>query len=304
MNTNAPKNFVMQLGSLIALYVSITSLLLLIFSVTNLRFPDEAAYYFEDESARQTVRIGIAMLAVFFPAYLIFTRLSNQQRRKENNGEYITLAKWLVYLSILGGVLILLADLVTLIQYFLNGEITARFLVKVTTLLLVVGVTLFYYVLDVRGYFTKRVGTAMYFAAGATVLVVASLLYGYAYIETPAEVREMRFDEQQVTDLQDIYWHIEEYYAVTQTLPVTVSEMYTNQPIPQAPSNREEYAYNILTDTTYELCATFEFASQDIGRTQVQPVLIPEEKVLYQNQNWSHGEGETCFVRVVQKQIK
>lgn len=292
MKTSTPKNFILQLGSLIALYVSVTSLLILIFNVTNLKFPDEIAYYYENESARQAVRNSIAMLFVFFPTYLVFTRLSNQDRRKFSQGEYSTFAKWLVYISILGGILVLLGDLVILINFFLNGEITTRFLVKVFALVAVVGITLSYYILDVRGYFKKRVVTSLYFATGSILLVITSLLFGYSYIETPSEVREIRFDEQQVTDLQNIYWAFNEYYLANNMLPDSISTAYVDSPAPKAPTGREPYQFRIIDEVSYELCASFVAPSPDIDRSSV-PM---SEK----NYRWDHGQGEKCFLRTIE----
>jgi len=301
MKRNTQKNFILQLGSLIALYISVTTLLILIFGITNLRFLDEAASYWENESSREAVRNSIAMLIVFFPAYLVFTRLSNQDRRKYSQGEYSTFAKWLVYISLLGGILILLGDLVTLIMYFLNGEITTRFLVKVFALLAIVGGALHYYILDVRGYFKNRTDKAMYFGMGAIVVVIASLLFGYSYIETPSEVREMRLDEQQVTDLRDTYWRIDEYYRQQETLPETTDVLYTQTRMPEAPEGRDSYTYSVIDDTTFELCATFAAQSSAEYQDFPEASLVIEEKILYDNHNWEHGEGKVCFTRKVQE---
>ena len=41
--TNLPKNFIIQLGSLITLYVSVAALLTLVFSTINVAIPDAAA---------------------------------------------------------------------------------------------------------------------------------------------------------------------------------------------------------------------------------------------------------------------
>ena len=301
MKTNTQKNFILQLGSLIALYISVTSVLILIFSITNLRFPDEIANYWESESSREAVRTSIAMLIVFFPAYLVFTRLSNQDRRKFSQGEYATFAKWLVYISLLGGVLILLGDLVTLIVYFLNGEITTRFLIKVFALLAIVGGTLHYYILDVRGYFKNRADKAMYFGMGALVLVISSLLFGYSYIETPSEVREMRLDEQQVTDLRDTYWLIDEYYRQHELLPETIDVLYTQTAAPVAPEGRDGYQLTLIDATTFELCATFAAPSSENRNDFMKPSIVGDEKILYDNHNWEHNAGEVCFKRKVVK---
>jgi hypothetical protein len=290
MQINTPKHFVIQLGALIALYVSITALTVLVFSLINLKFPDES-YYWEGESAREAIRTCMAVLVVFFPTYLGLTRISNQNRRKESNGEYTGLTRWLVYFSLLLAAGILLGDLVTLINYFLNGEITTRFLYKVFALFLIVGGAFHYYLLDVRGYFTNRVQKSMQFGIGAMVLVIASVIFGFQYIETPSEVREQRIDEQQVSDLQSMQSYVENYYLSNGNLPAAIADAYGSIPVPEAPTGRDAYRYTVTGDTEYELCATFNAPSRDIENTYA---MAPE-----QNYNWSHQGGEWCFKRVV-----
>jgi hypothetical protein len=78
MENNTAKHFVLQLGSLITLYLSIAFLLVLLFNIINLLYPDAVDSYWQIESSSEGVRLGIAMLLVFFPTYLILTRKVNQ----------------------------------------------------------------------------------------------------------------------------------------------------------------------------------------------------------------------------------
>lgn len=292
MKENTPKNFVIQLGSLISLYVSVSALIVLLFGVINLRFPDEVTSYWADESAREGIRFSIAMLFVFFPIYLWLTRLSNQIRRKEEGGSYTTLAKWLVYLSLLLGGGIITGDLVTILLFFLNGEITVRFILKALALLLVVGATFGYYLYDVRGYFKNRENISKIWGASAALLVATSLIVGFFHIETPAEVREIRLDNQQVSDLQDMQWRIEEYYRIEGSLPSNISMVYEGMRVPTAPSGREEYSYLVTGNDTYQLCATFVVASSNDAT--VRPS-YPKD-----NYSWDHPAGKKCFDRRVE----
>tara|TARA_B100000745_G_scaffold267052_2_gene192610 strand:- start:172 stop:1077 length:906 start_codon:yes stop_codon:yes gene_type:complete len=296
MNTQTPKHFVMQLGSLAALYVAITSLLALLFSVINLQFPDTASYYWEGESAREVIRVSIATLVVFFPAYLILTRISNHHRTKEAGGKYTLLTRWLVYLSLLVAGAVMLADLVVLINYVLEGEVTKRFLLKVFSLLLVVGATFHYYILDIRGYFTMKKNSALYFSMGAIVVVAAALLYGFSNIETPTVVREMRIDENQVSDLQDIQRKVETYYNTYNALPESLSDAYGTLQQPAAPEEKPAYVYERTDAATYKLCATFTHPSPKGDRLY--------DPMIDANHNWEHSSGEWCFTRSVEKTDK
>jgi hypothetical protein len=73
---NTPRNVIVQLGSLIALYLSVTFFLTLVFGMINLIYPDAADTYYEIENATDSVRLGIAMVVVFFPAFIALTRVT------------------------------------------------------------------------------------------------------------------------------------------------------------------------------------------------------------------------------------
>ncbi len=278
---NKPKQFVVQLGALITLYVSLTALISLLFAVINIVFPDTADSLYVSENARDSVRIGIAFLVIVTPVFLFLTRASNQDRRKNSKGEYSTLTKWLVYLSLLVAGGVLLGDLITLIIYFLNGEITTRFLLKVFVLMFVVGSAFYYYLLDVRNYFAKREKLALTFASGVVAVVLASISYGYTKIETPNEVRETRLDDQQLEDLRDMSWRVEDFYRENEALPDSLDTLYKVGKPPAAPEGRETYSYTKTGDDSYQLCATFAEQSDEMD--------------IRWDREWEHKAGNWCF---------
>ena len=291
---NTARNFALQLGALIALYISLTSLLVLLFGVINIAFPDELSGYYQYQNAQDSIRFSIALLVVFFPTYLLLIRIVNNIRRNEH-GTYLTLTKWLIYISLLVGIIVLLVDLVTAINTFFNGEITQRFILKAGSVLLIVGGALHYYILDARGYWLKNEKKSVVYAIVAAVVVFSSLTYGFISIDATTEVREQQFDIQQINDLQGIEWRIEEYYRLNETLPPTIDEVYQGISLPSAPEDRAAYQYNITGDDTYELCATFAQASIDEG-VRFRSIEPAPFKAPY---TWDHGVGEICFERVV-----
>lgn len=292
-----PRNFALQLGALICLYVSIGSIIALLFGLINLSFPD-AAYYWEAQSATDSIRFSLAMLVVFFPAYIVLTRIVNKLRRADVEGAYLSVTKWLVYLSLLiaGGVL--LGDLVSVIYTFLNGEITVRFILKVLVILLWLGLAFYYYLKDVQGYWVTHEKESKLFGLATIIAVAVIVVLGFLNIETPEAVREMRIDDAQVSDLQSIHYQIQEYYFVQGALPANLEEAYGDLPIPAAPEDRAPYTYEIETDTTYTLCANFVHSSPEDAYNRIA-VPITEK-----NYNWQHKEGNWCFERVVEQQVK
>ena len=298
---NTAKNFALQLGSLVSLYISIGALISLLFGIITVKFPDVAQGYWEMESAISGIRFSIALLVVFFPTYLILTRLVNTIRRTEH-GVYLTLTKWLIYISLLIGGAILLGDLVFVLNSFLNGELTTRFLLKALSFLVVVGAGFVYYVFDARGYWQTHEKASIQYGVLVAVVVVVSLVFGFMNIETPAQVREMKIDETQLTDLQNIQSHVEEAYLLEGKLSPSLDTLFIGTDAPKSSSERSEYRYTVTSPTTFEICAKFAYPSSKAEQMQYAQPVTQEGMILKNPYNWDHGAGVWCFKRVINVQ--
>jgi|AntRauTorckE6833_2_1112554.scaffolds.fasta_scaffold01860_3 hypothetical protein len=302
MENHTAKHFVLQLGSLASLYLSLSFLTLLLFSLINILLPDAADSVWQYESAQGTARLGIAMVIVFFPTYLILTRLVNRSRRKNPKGTYLGLTRWLIYLSLLVGGAVLLGDLVALIMTFLEGEITERFIFKASSLLVVIGSAFTYYLLDARGYWIKNERKSIIFGLASVIVVIAIVIFGFMNIGSPSEVREAKLDQIQVNDLREIQWRVQEHIMTNDgTLPATIEDVYDEIAVPTAPEDRPAYSYEV-TEQGFNLCATFssESRTNDIY-SHARPISPSDEirHVITNPDNWEHGVGEICFERVV-----
>ena len=299
METNHPKHFVLELGAMASLYLSVIFLLTLVFSLINLAIPDSSESYWQIESASQNVRLGIAMLIVFFPTYLLLTRLVNRARRT-NPATRSTIAKWLLYISLLVGAGAILVDLVVVILAFLNGELTARFILKALALLAVVGAAVVYYYQNAKDYWQTHERTSLIFGGAMSALVLASLIAGLMNVETPTSVREMKLDEKQVADLQIIQTGIEEYLRLNGTLPTSLEALPQANRLPQAPEGREAYSYE-ATATGFNLCATFSRASILENTDYTRPIYAPTDDMPIKNPYaWDYEAGRYCFERLTQ----
>lgn len=297
-NNHIPKQFALQLGSLISLYLSLSFLLVLLFGVINLMFPDAAEEYYQTASTSSSVRLGIAMLIVFMPTYLILTRAVNKLRRQEVDKTYLILTKWLIYLSLVVGIGVLLIDLVIIIMTFLEGEVTQRFTFKAAAVGAVIGAAVHYYILDARGFWLTHESKSIMFGIGAGIVSFTAIGYGFAYIEPPAVAREIKLDQAQITDLQTIQWKLQDIITSSSTLPTTLTELYGPHKVPTAPETRPAYTYT-KTDTGFDLCATFS-ADADNSVDQYGPKFVSTETI--QNGNdWYYTKGNYCFKRTIKK---
>lgn len=289
---NTPKNFVLQLGALLSLYISLASFLTLVFSIINVAILDAADTSYRVAASTEAIRFSLATVIVFFPVYLTLTRIVNNIRRLEQ-GTYLTLTRWLIYLSLLAGGGMLLGDLVVIINAYLDGEITTRFLLKAGVLAVVIAAACYYYLKDTQNYWQTHVRQSVYFGAVTAVVVAVTVLVGFNYGQTPSEVRETRIDDNQIEDLRTIQRQIESHYQTNEALPESIAEVFVGLTVPKAPIERTPYRYQTTATTTYQLCATFAFDSATSDYTYIRPVYDSP------NNNWSHGAGEWCFDRSV-----
>jgi hypothetical protein len=296
---NTAKNFALQFGALVSLYVSVIALVVLLFSIITIIFPDVANGSWEDDSARAGIRSGIAMLIVFFPTYLILTRIVNVARRK-SDGVYLSLTKWLIYFSVLIAGIALLADFVMIIQAFLNGELTIRFFLKALSFCIVVGGAWSYYIYDARGYWKNHEQLSVRIAFIVSIIVLGTVIYGLMHIETPAEVREMKIDDKQVQDIMNMQSHIEAFSFMHGSLPETIDSAFDSIHVPQAPQGRAEYTYTVTGIDTYELCAEFSFISKENNTYSDMVSYAEPTKIRNSYVTWDHGAGVWCYTRNVQ----
>jgi hypothetical protein len=198
-------------------------------------------------------------------------------------------------------------DLITLINTYLNGEVTTRFIWKVLSILVIAGVIGKYYFFSVYTTFkwapTIRKGN-MYFGL---VLVLAAIIAGFVVVGSPSKQRALRFDAQRVSDLSTVQWQIISYWQQKGKLPASLdmlNDPISNFTIPKDPDTVVSYEYASTTKYSFDLCATFFEKSQDgIGRGGSYPGMSYSTDVAYPtggvSNSWTHAAGRVCFSRTI-----
>jgi len=193
-----------------------------------------------------------------------------------------------------------------LINYFLGGELTTRFLLKVSVVLLIAAGVLMHFIADIKGYWKEFPEKARMVGWGAGALLVASIVAGFFIMGTPGQVRLYRFDDQKVSDLQNIQYQVVNYWQQKEKLPATLAELsdpISGQTIPADPQSGASYTYAQKSATSFELCATFnaetQHPSQNEGRYMTSPVMPGTKGEDLSMLPWNHSKGETCFTRTI-----
>ena len=295
----SPKDFFLYLGVMAALYVSVVSLLTLWFGYINVIFPDQLELFRRLYSS--SIRISIASLLIIFPLYLFLTRLLNQCLRQNPEKKDLWIRKWLIYLPLFVAGVTIIIDLVVLVNTFLGGELTVRFILKVLAVLVVIGSGFGYYFYDLRGKWGEDVKTSKVIGWIAALVVLVSIVSGFFIIGSPQTQRLLRFDQQKVNHLQTIQFQIVNYWQDKENLPGELKDLEDSISgfiVPVDPESREPYPYEVISDLTFTLCADFNLQSQEQGDKVPQPVPVYRGEY-FEGGTWQHKAGNVCFERTI-----
>ncbi len=279
------------------LYTSFVSLIILYFTYIERLFPDAAldpTYIYNDNLSG--MRWSMAAVIVAFPLYLWITRLLVKDMESHPERSVSGIRRWLTYLTLFLAAGAILGDLITLIFYLLEGELSIRFLLKVLVVLVMAGMVFTYYFLSLRNEpdhpMMKKMHRSFFFAG--TLVAVVALAWGAFLIGSPMSERDRKFDDKRVEDMRAISSEIRNIvYEGMQ--PAPSDSITPKQPVPENlaevvakayyqkvnitdPETGNPYVYEKVTNTRYNLCAVFSFDRQ-------------EQYDIF----WNHPAGQHCY---------
>jgi hypothetical protein len=317
------------LGLLITLITSVTSFINLVFETLNKRFPDvlNASYQYGYSTYEyDSIRMALATLIIFFPVFVVISYFWKKFSRGEMGRIDKIIRKWVMYIILFLSSIVLMVDLVVLIRYFISGEITTRFILKIIVVLITAGIVGKYYIFElldnkVFGFNIKKSG--LIFLSLSTILVVGAVVCSFVIMGSPANQRLLRLDDRRIGDLQNIQYQIINYWQQKEKLPENLSQLsnpISGYSLPVDPEFEKGniYEYVVKEKLKFELCATFalpmpkgwkeysdgggimpmvNYGGKDIATTS-RP--YPGGGI---NESWDHQAGRICFERTIDKDI-
>lgn len=298
-----PKDFFLWAGAMIALYVSVFSFLALFFNYIDIAFPDALNPYIDPYST--AITIAIASLIVLFPVFLILMYFIRRDIAKHHEKKNLWVRRWALVLTVFVAGTTLVIDLITLINTYLNGEVTSHFILKVVVVFLVMAIGLMHFLADMWGYWDEHPDYARYVAIGVGILVIVTIVAGFFIIGTPGQVRLYRFDDQKVNDLQSIQSEVVDYWQTEGKLPASLSQLtdsISGYAVPTDEQTGAAYGYTVLGTYSFQLCADFNATTQPNSPT-LTSAAVPEPmgatgQDLSQD-SWYHAAGNVCFSRTI-----
>jgi type II secretory pathway pseudopilin PulG len=290
--TTAP-DFFIYLGVIIGLYAVAISLISLLFDLINIWLPDVAEYGYLMSSS-YTIRSSIAVLVIFFPAFMYLSRISTKAVVQIPEKKEMWVRRWFSYLTLFVSGSTVAVDLSVLVYRFIGGEdLTLRFFLKILVILSIAVAVFAHYLHELRRDYTLPTPNRRYLAYTAWLVIIVSIILGIVVIGTPTTQRNIRFDQQRESDLSTIQNAITDYYrANNSTLPksLTLLSQGTSYYISDIrdPLTGAEYGYSVESQNQYKLCAIFSLASfAQMKGNYAYPV----------SEDFTHGIGQTCFDR-------
>lgn len=295
--SSSPKEAFIFLMLFAALYTTAFSLGSVLFDLINiaLPLPNEPA-----QRAINSLRYGLASVIVAFPIFLFMCRIVSRETLRNPGQRISPVRRWLTYMTLFIASVSIVADLITLIIRFLEGDITLRFGFKVIVVGILAGGAFVYYLRDLRRdeddivsvsktsrTRSTKLAMAGLIAAVSTVVVIAFWIAG-----SPMRARIIGQDEQRVRDLSAICQRVERYYVNKGSLPESLAACDINPAtfISQKTDRvtGDAYKYQVRDQTHFQLGATFEMASESGGSGTNYG--WPAEQGF-----WAHGAGLQMF---------
>lgn len=307
-----PKDFFLHLGATIALYVSAGALINLCFRIINYYNPDALAGYFYGNA----LAWPISMLIVLVPTFYLIEWLINKDITKMPEKKDVWIRRWRIYLTLFLAVVLIGGDLIVVINTYLNGEITSRFVYKAIVMLLVGGAIGKYYFFSMYENFRLAKFSRRLNAWFGVIFVIVAIVVGFIVVGSPAKQRALRFDSQRVSDLSSIQWQIINSWQAKGKLPSDLESLkdpISGNIVPNDPENDSPYEYLVKNETTFELCADFSLESQDTkGRGDyyggysggfARDIAVSYPYPGNSQDSWNHGKGRTCFERTIDPEV-
>ncbi|OGZ63212.1 MAG: hypothetical protein A2639_02025 [Candidatus Staskawiczbacteria bacterium RIFCSPHIGHO2_01_FULL_34_27] len=299
---NLPRDVFLHLLAMVTLYWSAVSFITLCWQYINYFFPDALNYNY---GFTNSMRFALASLFIVFPVFILVSWFLNNIYAKESQVRESKVRKWLIYLTLFVAALVIIGDLIFVINTFLGGEITMRFILKALSVLVVAAIIFGYYLDDVRRNTPSKL--SKYFVWATSVIILISVIGAFFIVGSPKQARLIQFDQQRISDLQNLQYQVVNYWQRKGQMPKSLSDLndsISGYVAPQDPETNMPYEYNIknAANLNFELCAVFNL---DGNRSGVSPKSIPVPYGAYPQelQNWDHASGRVCFERTIDSQL-
>jgi uncharacterized membrane protein YidH (DUF202 family) len=261
----------------------------MLFAFIDHWFPDPVTMPWRD--LRLSVTWQMASVAVAFPIFAMAMRIILREAAQSPERLESGVRRWLTYIALLLTAAGVVCDLIVFLDAFLQGGLTARFVLKVLTVLMICGAIFLYYLGSLRWPRNDELRQAkkqsFLFGFGSLAVVTLAFCTGLSVAGAPSVHRQIEADKRRVEDLRRLAFNIYSWHNRSSNvehadlLPLRLSDVTgADSKRTVDPETKRPYDYVPLAGNRYRLCTAFAASNSDEIPT---PIF------------WRHDAGRTCF---------
>ena len=210
------------------------------------------------------LKFAISAILVAAPIYYWMSVLISRGLKKGKLDKDSGIRRWLTYFIILVSSLIILGFLLGVLNSFLSGELTLRFVLKSLSVFVIAGIVFSYYLYDIRREkISSRNLVSRIFMFASLALVLVAFVSACFFVESPKQARERKLDEIVISRMYSLESAVDSYYQRHNILPADLSVLTSEQEYRLSsemtidPETKETIVYRATGTESFELCATF-----------------------------------------------
>lgn len=274
--------------SLVALVFTALSVGMIVFSIIDKTIADALMNY--RGIGDGSLKFGISALLIAAPIYYVTAIMIGKGLKSGELDKESPLRRWLTYFILLISSLIILGVFIVVMNNFLSGELTTRFILKALVVFVISGATFTYYLYEAKRATAGQSDQVIkIFGWASLAVVVVAFVSAWFFVESPQTARARRLDQTLINNINMIESAVNTYYTRHEALPediaaIQADDIYLDDRTLNDPETNEPIVYNRRGDRSFELCATFRLDSRD----------SVENSYYYPGDSKQHGAGYQC----------
>ena len=255
--------YLLSFAALIFVGVSVG---MIVYSTINKTVPDALNSFIGSYDAQ--LKFAISALIIATPIFYFLSSLIIKGLRKGEIEKDSGVRRWLTYFILLVSSLIILGVLISVINSFLSGELTSRFILKAITVFVISASAFSFYFYDIkREDLVKKDLVIRIFFIISLILIVTAFIAAFFFVESPKTARARRLDQIVVNNISSLENSVNTYYDANKKLPdnldalKNINNIYLDPATLTDPETHQAIIYQKLNETNFQFCATFRLDS-------------------------------------------
>jgi hypothetical protein len=280
--------------SLVALIITAVSVVTIGFQLINKHIPD-MLNQFSGVYNDNALKTAISALVIAAPIFYIMMWLIQKNLFAGALDKEAGVRKWLTYFIMLVAAVVMIVWLIMTINSFLDGELTAKFILKALTAIFISAIIFTFYFYEIRRpAVNQKSRVIMAFFYGSLAIVLIAFVVAVFNVESPTEARNRKLDDAILSEFDTIDSAINQYYNDKKKMPEALDQLkedfnyITDDTLTDAVTGKK-YDYKVVADKKYELCAIFHRSNKE------------EKNRMYYDMRdrWPHDVGYQCVSQKV-----